>query len=157
VYGVPYGAYSAGEGFYDPTQLDKFVAQLRNEAEEYLEQKAAELKGHGVDKVSYDAKEGIDADEIISFARHLADNLIVMCTHGRSGINRWVLGSVTETVVRHSDNPVLVIRGPGDREFARTAARKQRYHWNSHPPLAAAMFALQGTQIPNLFSRYVDG
>jgi nucleotide-binding universal stress UspA family protein len=34
-----------------------------------------------------------------------------MCTHGRSGINRWVLGSVTETVIRHSDNPVLVVRG----------------------------------------------
>jgi nucleotide-binding universal stress UspA family protein len=111
VYGVPYGAYSAGEGFYDSTQLDKFVAQLRNEAEEYLEQKAAELRGHGVEKVCSYAKEGIDADEIISFGRHTADNLIVMCTHGRSGLKRWVLGSVTETVVRHSDNPVLVVRG----------------------------------------------
>jgi nucleotide-binding universal stress UspA family protein len=111
VYGVPYGAYSAGEGFYDATQLDNFAAQLRNEAEEYLEQRAAELRGRGVEKVSCYAKEGIDADEIISLARHTADSLIVMCTHGRSGINRWVLGSVTETVIRHSDNPVLVVRG----------------------------------------------
>jgi nucleotide-binding universal stress UspA family protein len=33
-----------------------------------------------------------------------------MCSHGRSGVKRWVLGSVTETVVRHSDDPVLVVR-----------------------------------------------
>lgn len=36
--------------------------------------------------------------------------LIAMCTHGQSGVKRWVLGNVTETVVRHSSAPVLVIR-----------------------------------------------
>jgi len=36
--------------------------------------------------------------------------LIAMCSHGRSGVKRWVLGSVTENVVRHSDDPVLVVR-----------------------------------------------
>ena len=33
-----------------------------------------------------------------------------LCTHGRSGVKRWVLGSVTEKVVRHAGDPVLVIR-----------------------------------------------
>jgi nucleotide-binding universal stress UspA family protein len=33
-----------------------------------------------------------------------------MCTHGRSGVQRWVLGSVTEKVVRHATGPVLVVR-----------------------------------------------
>jgi nucleotide-binding universal stress UspA family protein len=33
-----------------------------------------------------------------------------MSTHGRSGIERWVLGSVTEKVIHHSRDPVLVIR-----------------------------------------------
>jgi nucleotide-binding universal stress UspA family protein len=51
------------------------------------------------------------ADEIISLGRETPDNSIAMCsTHGRSGVKRWVLGSVTETVVRHSGDPVLVIR-----------------------------------------------
>ena len=36
--------------------------------------------------------------------------IVVMTTHGHSGINRWVLGSVTDRVVRHSDAPVLVVR-----------------------------------------------
>ena len=43
------------------------------------------------------------------WAYHL-EALIAMCSHGRSGIGRWVLGSVTENVVRHSDAPVLVVR-----------------------------------------------
>jgi nucleotide-binding universal stress UspA family protein len=34
-----------------------------------------------------------------------------MCTHGRSGIKRWVLGSVTEKVVRLCGDPVLIVRG----------------------------------------------
>ena len=61
-------------------------------------------------KFSYVSKEGLSADEIILFGKQTADNLIAMSTHGRSGVKRWVLGSVTETVVRHCDDPVLVIR-----------------------------------------------
>ena len=68
------------------------------------------MKKLGIDNVSYVAKEGFAADEIISLARKSPDNLIAMCTHGRSGVKRWMLGSVTETVVRHSADPVLVIR-----------------------------------------------
>lgn len=110
VYGVPHAASSGSEGFYSPTRIDEFIGRLRTETLEYLEKKAAELKGKGVDQVSFVAKEGLAADEIISTARHTPDNLIAMCTHGRAGMTRWVLGSVTETVVRHSDDPVLVVR-----------------------------------------------
>jgi nucleotide-binding universal stress UspA family protein len=110
VYGVPYGAYSAGEGFYNTTQMETFISGLRAETIAYLEKKAAELKSKGLDKVSCVAKEGRDADEIISTARRTPDNLIAMCTHGRAGVTRWVLGSVTETVVRHSGDPVLIMR-----------------------------------------------
>ena len=110
VYGVPYGASSAGEGFYNTTQIEAFLGELRAETLAYLEKKAAELKSKGLDKVSLVAKEGLAADEIISIARHTPDNLIAMCTHGRAGVTRWMLGSVTETVVRHSGNPVLVLR-----------------------------------------------
>ena len=112
VYGVPYGASSAGEGFYSTTRIEAFIAGLRAETLEYLEKKAAELKSKGLDKVSFIAKEGLPADEIISTARRTPDNLIAMCTHGRTGVTRWMMGSVTETVVRHSGDPVLVVRAP---------------------------------------------
>lgn len=109
-YAIPYGAYTAGDGFYDPVHLDSFLAQLREETYDYLELKAAELKKRGLQRVSYVAREGLSADEIISFGRQTANNLIAMCTHGRSGVTRWLLGSVTETVVRHCGDPVLVLR-----------------------------------------------
>lgn len=109
-YAIPYGAYSAGEGFYDAGKLESFLAWLRQETADYLANKCAELKRQGVEKVSYLAKEGLSADEIIKYARETPDNLVAMCTHGRSGVKRWVLGSVTETVVRHCGDPVLVLR-----------------------------------------------
>ena len=83
---------------------------MRGEAVKYLEQKAADLKRLGVAKVQCVTKEGLAADEIISLGRKTPDNLIAMSSHGRSGVRRWVLGSVTELVVRHSGDPVLVIR-----------------------------------------------
>ena len=72
---------------------------------------ATEIKKAGIEKVSYVVREGFTADEIISFAKTTPATLIAMCTHGRSGVKRWVLGSITETVARHSDDPVLVVRG----------------------------------------------
>lgn len=109
-YAIPYGAYSAGEGFYDPVHLEAFLKILKEEAFDYLDKKVTELKRQGLTKVSYVAKEGLSADEIIKFARETPANLVAMSSHGRSGIKRWVLGSVTETVVRHSGDPVLVLR-----------------------------------------------
>jgi len=64
----------------------------------------------GIAKVSCVTPEGFAADEIISLGQKTPNNLIAMCTHGRSGVKRWVLGSVTEKVVRHSGDPVLVLR-----------------------------------------------
>jgi nucleotide-binding universal stress UspA family protein len=109
-YAIPYGAYTVGEGFYDPVNLEAFMARLRQETIDYLERKTAELKRKGIEKVSYIAREGLSADEIIKYGRKTPDKLIAMCSHGRSGVKRWVLGSVTETVVRHAGDPVLVLR-----------------------------------------------
>jgi nucleotide-binding universal stress UspA family protein len=89
---------------------EKLIAGLRDQAVEYLEKKAQELKRNGVENVSTIAEYGLAADEIIALGKKTPDNLIAMSTHGYSGARRWVLGSVTETVVRHSDDPVLVIR-----------------------------------------------
>jgi len=109
-YNIPYGAYGGGEGYYDAVNLDELLVGIREEAQGYLEKKTEELKKKGVAKVSGVAQEGFSADEIISFGRKTPDNLIAMCTHGRSGVKRWMLGSVTETVVRHCGDPVLVLR-----------------------------------------------
>jgi nucleotide-binding universal stress UspA family protein len=53
---------------------------------------------------------GTPTDEIIRFAEERAVDLIVIATHGRKGLRRWVLGSVAEQVIRHGPCPVLVVR-----------------------------------------------
>ncbi len=110
-YSIPYSVYGGGDG-YAAINIDELLAGVKSEALEYLEKKSAELKKLGVAKVTCTTKEGFGADEIISLGRKTPDNLIAMCSHGRSGVKRWVLGSVTETVVRHTEDPVLIVR-PG--------------------------------------------
>ena len=57
---------------------------------------------------------GNPATEILEYASQHGTDLIIMTTHGRSGIIRWALGSVADRVVRHSPIPVLLIR-PSER------------------------------------------
>lgn len=97
------------EGGYGDAD-EQLITAMQDEAVAYLEKKTEALKKLGAAKVDYNAKYGLAADEIISLGRKTPDSLIAMCTHGHSGVKRWVLGSVTETVVRHSNEPVLVIR-----------------------------------------------
>jgi nucleotide-binding universal stress UspA family protein len=54
--------------------------------------------------------EGSPVREIVDFAERTDIDLIVMGTHGKSAIERFLLGSVTENVVRHSKIAVLVVR-----------------------------------------------
>jgi len=107
-YQIPVYAYAGADATYLPN-VDALLTQLREETGAYLEAKVNEVRADGIEKVSSIPLVG-SADEIIDLARKTPDNLIAMCTHGRSGVDRWVLGSVTEKVVRHSGDPVLVIR-----------------------------------------------
>jgi nucleotide-binding universal stress UspA family protein len=94
-FNIPYSVYGTGDGYY-AVNIEELINEVGNEAREYLEKKSAELKKLGVAKVTCTTKEGFGADEIISLGRKTPDNLIAMCSHGRSGVKRWVLGSVTK-------------------------------------------------------------
>jgi universal stress protein A len=54
---------------------------------------------------------GVPHDMIVQTARSVGADLIVMGTHGRSGLKRLMLGSVAENVLRHAPCPVLTVRG----------------------------------------------
>lgn len=58
-------------------------------------------------------EKGSTADVIIEAAAADKDTLIMMATHGRSGLSRWLLGSVAEKVLRGTSNPLLLIRSSG--------------------------------------------
>ena len=87
---------------------------MEKEATEYLGEVASTLSDKGVD-VDTRVVLGTPASAIADVAHEHDYDIIAMATHGRSDISRWVLGSVTETLVRTSGNPVLVIPPQGWR------------------------------------------
>ena len=82
-------------------------------AEKYLANLAEELKKRGLEAAGVVRTGQQVAVEIIDFAKESGANLIVMCTHGRSGISRWVLGSVALKVLTRAETPILLIRSKG--------------------------------------------
>jgi nucleotide-binding universal stress UspA family protein len=83
-------------------------------ANDYLTQLASseELKGINI---RTEALSGPAAKTILLFAHLQQVDLIVMCSHGSTGLKRWVLGSVSEKVARHSPIPVLVLHEDGPK------------------------------------------
>jgi nucleotide-binding universal stress UspA family protein len=68
-----------------------------------------EIRKKGLE-VNHNVVAGVSAaDEIIDAVKKTGADLIVMSTHGRSGVTRWVLGNVAERVLRHSEVPVLLV------------------------------------------------
>jgi nucleotide-binding universal stress UspA family protein len=107
-YHIPAHVYTGDESY--AINYDELLRDVRDAANKYLEKKVAEAKKLGVEHVSFLTKEGFAGDEIINIGRNTPGSLIAMCSHGRSGVRRLLIGSVAETVVRHSGNPVLITR-----------------------------------------------
>jgi nucleotide-binding universal stress UspA family protein len=87
---------------------------LRSDAETALQQVRTVAEEADVDVTTH-VVDGSPSTEIVRFAERESCDLIVMGTHGRGGIDRLLLGSVAEKVVRSSNVPVLTLR-VGDEE-----------------------------------------
>ncbi len=83
---------------------------LRQEGDEAIKIVADKASAEGLE-VERNTIEGHPAEEIIKYAEKNSISLIVMGTLGKSGLDRFLLGSVAEKVVRNSKIPVLVVRG----------------------------------------------
>ena len=68
------------------------------------------LQTHGATGASLDVRVGGPANEITEFATEVKADLIVVSSHGYHGMKRFLLGSVAESVIRHADCAVLVLR-----------------------------------------------
>ena len=89
------------------------VSQIVHDAaERYVEEKARQLRNEGLTRVSYEVLRGIPAQQITDFALATPNSLTAMCTHGKHGVGRWVLGSVTDAVIHCLEEPVLVVHSP---------------------------------------------
>jgi nucleotide-binding universal stress UspA family protein len=86
---------------------------IERAAESYLGPVVADLRGQSIDVDTRIIDASDPASVITDTADDLGADLIVMCTHGRTGPGRWLLGSVTDRVVRSTKVPVQVcpVRG----------------------------------------------
>jgi len=89
--------------------LADMIAVLQEAGEEYLKTISARLTEKGINTV-YEVTIGNPANIIVSYADEKMVSLVTMSTHGRSGIARWVFGSVTEKVLHGSGLPLLLVR-----------------------------------------------
>jgi nucleotide-binding universal stress UspA family protein len=83
--------------------------KMRDDVKASLEAAAVPLRANGF-KVETTAAEDDAVGAIMAAADQDPDTLIAISTHGRSGVGRWLLGSVTDKVVRHATHPTLVVR-----------------------------------------------
>lgn len=84
---------------------------VHDAAVNYIEKKTAELQKQCGKEVKYKVLRGVPAEQITDFAMETPNSITAMCTHGRHGPGRWLLGSVTDAVIHCSEEPILVIRG----------------------------------------------
>jgi len=87
---------------------------MRKASEEYLTKVAEKLKKDGIN-AKVVVSEGLAADKILEYATRNKVDLIIMSSHGRSGVARWTFGSVADRVVRHATVPVLLAAAPACR------------------------------------------
>ena len=98
-------------GFREKDRL-QLEEHRQTTAATYLQQQADGLAMPNV-RISQAIIEGKVADSLADYAVNHEVDLIVMASHGRSEVSRWVMGSVAEKMVRSSCVPVLLVRAPG--------------------------------------------
>jgi len=102
-----------GEGALTPDSAD-FTIRVRDdlykEAIEYLQFQKGSLRSQHY-RAHYQVVEAEDvATEIINTVRGVGADTVVMCTHGRGGLSRWLFGSVATRVLQSAPVPVLIVR-----------------------------------------------
>jgi len=99
-------------------QREKEAEEIKKRAEDYLARVADDLKKEGIavkTDVIHLSFEGRIADTILDYVQNNKVDLIIMSTHGRSGVSRWAFGSVADKIVSHAQVPVLTITAAGCR------------------------------------------
>ena len=93
----------------DRRQIDE---QRKKTAEAYLE-KIIQKAALGETVPGYEVLEGSVAETLATWAEQNDVDLVIIASHGRSGVSRWVMGSVADRILRSVCVPVMMIRAPG--------------------------------------------
>lgn len=100
-------------GEYSSIAFIETLQKMRDKSQKYLNQKLAELSAERL-KVDAAVLVGNPATRVVEIAEERDVDLIVLSSHGRTGLARWYFGSTAETIARLSRLPVLLLpRTPG--------------------------------------------
>ncbi len=108
-----YANWFEAPAYFTAGRVDELQKQFREalgDAERSLKAFVHSTLGGSGDKVETRVVEALPADGILGLAASTGADLIIMGTHGRTGFNRWMLGSVTERILRESPVPLLTVR-----------------------------------------------
>jgi nucleotide-binding universal stress UspA family protein len=97
---------------FNEEKFEQMEAQRKQTADAYLKKIVESTRIEGAD-LSYEVLEGSVSTTLSHWAEDNKVDLIVIASHGRSGISRWVYGSVADRLLRSACVPVLMIRAPG--------------------------------------------
>ena len=147
-----HGLYVFVEGPYGSLDQEDVRAEADADAKRVLDHLTREATRRGVDATTA-TRRGTPDEEIIAFANEMNVDMIVMGTAGRSGLNRVLVGSVTEYVVRNATVPVVTVRehdqlqveGASEAESIAVDALLERGHAN--PTLADQPHRTSGSWI----------
>jgi nucleotide-binding universal stress UspA family protein len=102
-------AYTSKDAERDREMIDQ---QNQAEAENYLKRISSDPR-YANATVKTAVLKGSPAAEITDYVEKNQVDLVVIATHGRSGISRWIMGSTADRVLRSVCVPVLMVRAPG--------------------------------------------
>ena len=108
----PFRIPSGGEASFSEEDIKRFNSESRKAAENYLSEIVSRVK-YEETNVQSEVLVGKVVDTLADYATKTEADLIVIATHGRSGVSRWVYGSVTDRILRSACVPVLMVRAPG--------------------------------------------
>jgi nucleotide-binding universal stress UspA family protein len=123
----PYHAYAGMWGVVEVPYTSEELKLKEADARKYLEKVKRALSSKGI-PIKTAVRIGDAAHEIIGLAEELNADIVAMSTHGRSGMDRWEYGSVTDKVLHAGNTPLLLIREPiGKRKkpAAKTAVKSE--------------------------------
>ena len=108
----PLHVHGGLESMFDHEERGRLEELSIERDKSYLEDVAKRLNYEGA-VVETKVLSGHVADELANYANANGVDLIIISTHGRSGVSRWVWGSVADKLLRSSCVPVLMVRAPG--------------------------------------------
>ena len=108
----PFRQITSSEYVFQPEDVARINEEAKAAAQTYLREATTKIKLDGT-AVKTELLTGNPPETLADYATRNKVDLLIIATHGRSGVSRWVWGSVADRILRSACVPVLMVRAPG--------------------------------------------